>query len=425
MIQNKDKIFLYCDRAILVCLCLLIFALPFAKAGVEIFSWTGITLWTLKRGLGYRTNGFWGLFPKTALNKALAVFFLMNILSTIFSVDVLLSFRALFCKVFKFIIIFFLMAEVITREKRLKGLLAVMIASVIFILADAIIQYVTGVDFIRGFLWAHLTASFKSSNDFSAWLIIMIPLVLGLFAEKGLGTGLKIVLLALIILLIACLLATYSRGGWIGLMIGISFMSWYAFKDFILRNKIWFVLGTTVLFVVIAIIPQSVKTEFGNKIGGIRFKNEERIGTRMKSILNTDYGGSIWLRLRLWKEALNITRDYPVTGSGLNTYSITARNYKSCEGGGIYPHNSFLQMAAETGLLGIFSFFWILFEFFRLGWRSINKHKNFIVAGLLSGVIAFLVQSSVDTNLYALQCVVLFWFILGLTVAIIHSQEAV
>jgi len=111
-----------------------------------------------------------------------------------------------------------------------------------------------------------------------------------------------------------------------------------------------------------------------------------------------------------------------LTGCGLNTYSEVAKNYKSFEGGGIYPHNSYLQKAAEIGLLGIFAFIGILFIFFKTALRYLNQKRDFLVLGLLSGILAFLVHAFFDTHLYSLQLVVLFWYMLGLTIAVIKFK---
>ena len=46
-----------------------------------------------------------------------------------------------------------------------------------------------------------------------------------------------------------------------------------------------------------------------------------------------------------------------------------------------------------------------------------KKYGNILLLGVMAGVLAFLVQSFFDTNLYSLQLVVLFWFMLGLGVS--------
>jgi len=127
--------------------------------------------------------------------------------------------------------------------------------------------------------------------------------------------------------------------------------------------------------------------------------------------------------MNLWKQSLLIIRDYPLLGSGLNTYSSVVKRYKFFEGGNMYPHNSFLQMASETGLAGLFAFLLVLLIFFKTGLQHLNQKKNPLALGLLAGILAYLVHSFFDTHLYSLQLVVLFWFMLGLTIAVIRLES--
>jgi O-antigen ligase len=112
-------------------------------------------------------------------------------------------------------------------------------------------------------------------------------------------------------------------------------------------------------------------------------------------------------------------------GCGLNTYSKVVKDYKNFEFGEQYPHNSFLQKTAETGLLGLFAFLLVLFSFFMVSVRHIllYANNNTLVLGLLSGISAFLLHGFFESNLYALQLVVLFWFMLGLTMAVINLEK--
>ncbi len=419
---NRDKIFLYFDRAIITFLCFLIFYLPFAKAGVEIFVWSAIFIFILKRVLGYRAGSGWGMFPETGLNIALGIFIAVNALSMIFSSHFGLSFRGFFGKELKFIAIYFMLVEVINSKRRLKIILIAIISSAVLIVFDAGAQYFRGVDFLRGYGWARLRASFISANDFAGWLIVIVPLFLGLLAAgKTIGKGLKALLLILIILLIVCLLATYARGAWLSFIIGISLMGWYFFKNFTLKVKLSCLSLGIGLLAIFLILPQPIQTKV-KAIGRIDFKVGDTVNARIKSTLKTEEG-STPIRFHLWKEALRMIRDYNFTGCGLNTYSVVARDYKSFDFGANYPHNCYLQMAAETGLFGLSAFLWVLLVFFKTGLRHFNLRKDYLVLGLLSGILAFLVQSFFDTNLYALQLVVLFWYMLGLTAAVTKLDQ--
>ncbi len=396
----KEKIIIYCDRTIEICLYFVIFCLPFAKAGIETFVWTAISVWIIKRLLGYRAQGKLGLLPSTELNKALGIFIIINALAVVMSCNLGLSIRAFFGKILKFVILYFIVVETINDKKRLRNILLVMIISASLMVADAGVQYFSGRDFLRGFPLQRLRASFPSANGFGGWLIMFIPIFLGILATKqlnGLGSRIKkIALGALVVFMLICLVLTYSRGAWLGFILGLGLIVYYIIT--ILHHKVKML---AYLLVVACLI-------------GIFFITPTIIKERMKSIgdINTNLN-----RTSLWKEAVNIIEDFPVLGSGLNTYSVVARNYKIAEGGGIYPHNSFLQMTAETGLVGLASFVWILIVLFRSGFQTLSRKKNPLVLGILTGILAFLVQSFFDTHLYSLQLVVLFWFMMGMAVA--------
>ncbi len=416
--MKKEEVFIFLDRTIVVFLCLSIFCLPFSKAGIESFVWPAIFIFLLKRVLGYRGNAFLGLLPKTGLNKALGIFIAINALSVVFSTNLGLSLRAFFGKELKFLMIYFMLVEVISSRKRLKVFLSTIFLSVILILVDSAVQYFRGVDFLRGYDWARLRASFITANCYAAWLIVFIPLFLGLSAAgRNIGRNLRILVSILILPLVACLILTYSRGGWIGFIAGISFMSGFVFKKFTLKIKLlslFVVLGLLSLFL---FLPQPIK-ERVKSIGRIDFKVGLTLNERLKSTLNMEEG-AILIRLNFWKESLRMIKDYYIVGCGLNTYSIVARDYKSFAEGGTYPHNSYLQMAAETGLSGLFAFFWVLFVFFKTGIDYFNRSKDYLVLGLLSGILAFLAHAFFDNHLYSLQLVVLFWYMLGLTMVVV------
>jgi len=103
-------------------------------------------------------------------------------------------------------------------------------------------------------------------------------------------------------------------------------------------------------------------------------------------------------------------------GTGFNTYSKVGPTYARA-GGGYYPHNSYLHMAAEIGLIGLACFLWILINLYKSGLRALKKTNDFLLLGLLASITAFLTQSFFDVNFYALQMATLFWFIFGLTLS--------
>lgn len=418
---NKNKIISYCDRGIFTCLCLLIFCLPFAKAGMETFTWMAIFLWLFKRALGYRADSSLGMFPKTELNKALGVFIVFNALSMVFSYNFGLSLRGFFGKGLKFIAIYFMLVEVINNKKRLRIILFTIIASAILVTVDAGAQLLKGKDFLRGYSFSTFNACFNTSTGFAGWLIVIIPLLVGLICAKIIPSWkLKILISVVVIIQSLYLLMTFSRGAWLGFVVAIILLFFYIFKNFKFKMRLLCVCFIIFLSTIYLIIPRSSIVKAKDVIKAKIFFNKS-IGERIKLVSQLDKG-SVSERIMWWREALRIIKDYPLNGCGLNTYSRVALGYKSFSWGGIYPHNSYLQMTAEIGLLGLFAFILVLFIFFKICLRYLADNKSILVAGFLSGILAFLVHAFFDTHFYSLQLVVLFWYMLGLTVAIIKLK---
>jgi putative inorganic carbon (hco3(-)) transporter len=405
----KNAIIAYCDRIIQFCLYCALFTLAFTKAALEVFVWIAVAAWLLKRALMLsRPEGLSGRASPAAINRLILFFLAANIIAVILSVDRGLSFRAFCGKILKFVIMYYMVAETITTKKRLRNVLVVCGFSMLLIIADAAAQYFTGHDFLRGFPFERLRASFTSANAFGGWLLVYLPLLWAVAAAHR-NKGAKSAVYAACILLVACLVMTASRGAWVGFVISAGFLAYQAVV--ILRYNVKKTIIAGVLFVaaIALFLPYSDQK--------LPYSTRER----MQTIGDVDANLN---RFILWSEALAIMEDFPVFGSGLNTYTVAVRHYALTEGSGTYPHNSFLQMAAETGLIGVVAFIALVAGVFQIGLQAFRARKDQLLLGLVAGGLGFLVQSFFDTNLFSLQLVVLFWFMLGLTVAVARLNEA-
>lgn len=414
----RAKIIRYCDQAIFICLCLLIFCLPFAKAAVETFTWMAMFFWLSKRILGYRTESFFGLFPVTDINKALAVMVIANAVSIIFSAYPGLSFRGFFGKELKFLAIFFMLVESISSKQRLKGVLITIIASALLITVDAAVQVYTGKDFLRGYPYDTFSASFYAATGFASWLTVVIPVLVGIAMSKILpDRRLKYLLFATAFVQFLYLIKTLSRGAWIGFAIASFFMGYYIFRELNFKKRVLCLSSVAVFLAVVLFMPRPLMFKIKDAIR-VKLNLSQTISQRMSSIAQINKG-SVSERIYWWQEAIRIIKDYPLFGCGINTYSRVALKYKSFEYGGGYPHNSYLQKAAEIGLPGLLAFLWLLFLYFKTGFLYLKSNKDYLVLGILSGILAFLVHAFFDTHFYSLQLVILFWYMLGLTIAAI------
>ncbi|GAG53557.1 unnamed protein product, partial [marine sediment metagenome] len=88
---------------------------------------------------------------------------------------------------------------------------------------------------------------------------------------------------------------------------------------------------------------------------------------KLVSIFSTNIEGQNADRIILWKETLVMIKDRPLLGHGVNSFMSNWSNYGVGKtfGHPYYPHNCYLHMVAETGLIGLGMFMWIVIMLFK------------------------------------------------------------
>jgi O-antigen ligase len=133
-------------------------------------------------------------------------------------------------------------------------------------------------------------------------------------------------------------------------------------------------------------------------------------------------------RISVFKNAVNMIKHHPVVGVGVNTFSKNYLTYKLPEpdwaktSDSMYAHNHFLQMAGETGLLGLGIFFLFLFVLFRDNLRTYrlvdDEFLKVVTVSLAACFIAFLVNGLTETSLYYARVAMIFWYLVGVSLSL-------
>ena len=94
-------------------------------------------------------------------------------------------------------------------------------------------------------------------------------------------------------------------------------------------------------------------------------------------------------RLDAWLVVLDISRVSPIIGLGFSNYYWYAKVF-SIRGYSIKfnSHSQFVDIIAQTGILGMLCFMWILFEVGRLAWKLMNKLPDGFAKGYSYGIFA-------------------------------------
>lgn len=345
------------------------------------------------------------------LNWPIAILLSYHFLSVLISQHPNLSFEGFMGKSLQSVFLYFNFIECINSKKRLKVFLTIMITSCLLICTNGLYQYAFGQGFIRGHVSnGRVYSSLRQANDFAAYLVIIIPMIVCLFIiglrqkrqidisvtlNSFVSHFFKIKVLTFIVFMMAtvCLGLTYSRGAWIGFILSLIAIG-------IVHRKVCLPFALVIIIFLSIFFPKLKE-------------KRNPIHNRWTFFVENN-------RLGYWKRALDIIKDYPVFGAGLNTYSLVSQRYT--EGWGGYPHNSYLQLTSETGVVGISIYLWMLFVLFRCSFRAIKiikiQAQRILALGFLTGLLGFLIHSFFDTSFYSVQLGSLLWIAIGLVVTI-------
>jgi O-antigen ligase len=232
----------------------------------------------------------------------------------------------------------------------------------------------------------------------------MVSLFGFLIGEKLLPVIQKGFFAALSFIGILSLWATQSRAGW------ISFMGAFLFSTLLVKRGLLFFLAIVTLCL------------------GVLFISPSDI------LIHKDADGkeqSVSERFTLWNRALEMIKAHPLTGTGLNTYSVESDRYMKDDKKNLsryYAHNSYLQMGAEAGLIALFFYLLFIGTFLFLGFKRSKEGiqgtaSNLILKGALTGVVGFFIFSFFESQLFSVQPSQLFYFFLAMGTVLISEKQ--
>ena len=403
-------------RAGAMALTLYLFVIPFSKAAVEILFFILFPLWVLG----------WHRWPLSGegLQQIPPVhrkgFFLLTLytavclLSVAFSSYPMLSLHGFIGKTLEYSLLFVIAADLIDQPQVSRSALRALLAAGVLVVLYGLLQEWAlhkiahgseTLDPIRGkkLDYARMVGPYENPNDLATFLMVT-----GLISAAWLTERARIQKIlprfALTLLLVSCLLWTQSRGALLGFFLGLCFLG-AASRG---RKAIhWGIIATIV----------SITTLF------FRFSRRH-----LFEMLTLSDSGSRE-RTEMWGTAWRMILDRPLQGHGLNTFMANYSHYASNPAQNpAYAHNCFLQITAETGLVGLATFLLFLAGLGAFTWKALkvsdrklsseDQLTRILLIGLAAALLAFLVQSFLDTNLYALRQAALFWTLAGMTLGI-------
>jgi O-antigen ligase len=141
------------------------------------------------------------------------------------------------------------------------------------------------------------------------------------------------------------------------------------------------------------------------------------------------------IRWQIWRGSATMVRSHPFVGFGLGTYMVHYPQFKVTD----YflhersvpltehAHSEYLEMMAETGVVGLVLFLAMVIGFFVITFRAVQRQKQtylrLLLTGIACGVLGLLVQAAVDVNFRFPSTQLLFWFGMGSALALAVERQ--
>ena len=198
------------------------------------------------------------------------------------------------------------------------------------------------------------------------------------------------------------LLASWSRGGWLGMAAGVSVVvALRSRRAALVSGLLAFLLLAAVVLGIIGALPTSVSERFqGVHENWTLFLRP----VELRSIRVTGENFALVERMAHWWAAYAMWREHPFTGVGVGNYPVAYETYRMPgwkEPLG-HAHNILLNVMAETGLVGLVAYLLLWMWVFGYGLWALSRTRGrsrAVLVGALGGLLHLTVHNLFD-NLY-------------------------
>ena len=236
-----------------------------------------------------------------------------------------------------------------------------------------------------------------SSNFAAAYLSISLTCAASVLFTN-LGRLYKWLATAVLCLGSIALILTFSRGGWLALMLSLALLCFVTWRRRGLSLK-----APIAVLALLALLYVPFHSLIGARLFG-------------------DDRGSAESRIPLMNLAFRITADHPLLGVGANNFTVAMGPYLTSEFREEFlfaVHNKYLLVLAETGIGGLIAFVAFFVGTVRKGWQCWNFQDRLLsplALGLAAGIVGHMVHMTVDV-FRGRPTQQLVWLIAGLLVA--------
>jgi O-antigen ligase len=416
MSHFPEKIIPILDKIVLVALFLFTAFSLFSISITQVVGGIGGMAWLLRSHI----SGSWHE-QRWPLGVPFLLFILACLVAVIDAYDISYSYKSL-KKIFEILIFFWVVN--CARENRLRDSLSILLISAATLaslhgLYQGWRDGVTIMTRVEGAMSVYMT--------FAGLLMLVgtTALARALFKRPR-----EAWLWLAIVTILACLLITFTRQAWFGFLLGFFFLV------FAWKRKLALTLAGMIL-VSLLIYGSQIQSQVSSMTTQKDPPFTERT-TGVVNVLNhrisrliSGQDENLLIRIALWKGAWEIFKDHPLTGCGFRCVDLVNSQYPDPTGHikkyrGM--HNNFVQLAVDTGILGLSAWLGIWVVFFRLLYArtkdfKVDPSEKWVVFGSSAAGIAFLAGGCFESNFYDSEVVMALYLIMALPFAGSRPEE--
>lgn len=361
------------------------------------------------------------LLPNAYYLIPISLFFLAGLISVYVAPDKLSALGYLKSWIILPILFSSLVRSCVKEKRDIYILLAGLLGGGAWVSLHAIFQRFMGLTTLDGRvlgIYGLFPAENASPNFLSLYLTPIAAVALALALGQTIKRKFSIALLLYCSTALLFLLAIYfsgSRGGFLGIVSALLLIAYCLLLYYLPSwKKIWKI-GLVLSFIIgLIVVYLWAKPDLSAP------PNSGRVATSNN------------IRFEIWKTSLEIIKQKPLVGVGLGNFQnyfqeLTKNrvNYPEFIAPNAYsPHNLFLAVWLNMGLLGLISFIWLLILFFKnfkyssceasreAGSRPAGRSgsaRNTYYLILITFMVALLVHGLVDTPYFKNDLAILFW----------------
>lgn len=307
-----------------------------------------------------------------------------------------------------FILEYFVMVNTFNTPEKFKGAVACFASSVLFIALIGIWQNFNVSETTSGWvdtemfenIKTRVYATFENPNVLGQYFIISLPMVFALFcAEKK--PVYKFSWLCVFAVGFLCLIYTWSRGAWVGVLLALAVY-------LLIRDRRWIVLCVLMLCIMPFVLPESILN-------------------RIMSIGNSGDSSTAY-RISVWIASLRVAVRYWMLGAGYGSDAFSI-GYKMFALPGadfaLHSHNFYIQLVTDIGIAGLIAFLLILFNALGSSTTLKNKEIKTITLSGVGVVIGYMFQGIAESLWYNMRMSLMFWILMAFIISGVKIDKAV